>query len=312
MTKFEKAVALYDWMIDNTVYRESTTNAHYVLRNGVASCGGYANAYKALLAKAGIFSKVIDGRVYTQGHTWNLVYLGGKWYHVDVRMGDHLAESEGRYRRFGMSDEQARLYYSFKKTKANHYACNYAFKTGQLDSSIAYVRSAVSTRAWAGEKFFIIDLTTKGAPPELDDPFNRITVKNALQNFPFDYPGIPDKAKAALTLTDDQLLVRVVTPTYRVKKLTPTTQVDIVVEVADADFSAAIPLELGGRIQIEPAYATQQKLLWKSYQEKIALVNQSGRVKITGFGTARIKASTVDGSRLSCSFKVTVKKKQAG
>jgi hypothetical protein len=309
MSQFEKAVALYDWLIDHTVYRGSTTNPYHVLRYGEASCGGYASAYRDLLAKAGIKSKTIDGRLYTLRHTWNLVYLGGRWYHVDVRMGDHLAETEGRYRRFGMSDEQARLYYSFSKPKASGYSFNYAYKTGQLETSIAYIRDAITTHVGAGDKLFIIDLTANGAPSELNDPFNRITVKNALQNLLCTYPDIPDKAKATLTLADNQLLVSVIVPTYRIKNLTLTMPADIVVEVEGTDFSAVEPLEMGDKILVMPSYATQQKLYWNSHQEKTAIVNQSGKVKIIGFGTTLIKASTVDGSRISRSYKVTVKQK---
>jgi len=310
MSQFEKAIALYDWLIDHTVYKGGVTNPYYVLRFGEASCSGYANAYTALLNKAGIKSRTIDGRLYTLGHSWSLVYLSGRWYHVDVRIGDFLAESEGRYRRFGMSDEQARLYYSFKKkTKANCYSCNYTYRTGQLESSIAYVRDAIATHVGAGDKLFIINLTGDGAPSELNDPFNRITVKNALQNLLCIYPGIPDKAKAALTLTENQLLVSLRVPTYRIKNLTLTMPVDIVVEVAGTDFSVVEPLELGDKILITPSYATQQTLYWNSHREKTATVNQSGKVKIIGFGTTLIKASTVDGSKISRSYKVTVKQK---
>ncbi len=310
MSQYEKAVALYDWLIDHTVYRGSTTNPYHVLRYGEASCGGYASAYRELLAKVGIPSKVMDGRLYTLRHSWNLVYLGGKWCHVDVRMGDHMQESEGRYHRFGMSDEQARVYYSFKKKKnANAYSNFYAYRAGQLNGAIAYVRGAITTRVAAGDKLFVIDLTANGAPNELDDPFNRIAVKNALQNLPCAYPAIPDKAVAILSLTDNMLLVNVKVPTYRVQHLTLTMPANIEVEVAGANFSAVAPLELGRKILITPSYATQQKLYWNSRQEKTATVDQTGKVKIVGFGTTLIKAATMDGSRLSRYYKLTVKPK---
>lgn len=310
MSQYEKAVALYDWLIDHTVYRGSTTNPYHVLRYGEASCGGYASAYRELLAKVGIPSKVIDGRLYTLRHAWNLVYLGGKWCHVDVRMGDHLAESEGRYRRFGMNDEQARVYYSFKKKKnANASSNYYAYRAGQLDSAIAYVRSAITTRVGAGDRLFVIDLTANGAPNELDDPLYRIAVKNALQNLQCAYPAIPDKAVVTLSLTDNLLLASVKVPTYRVKYLTLTMPANIEVEVAGTNFSAVAPLELGGKILVTPSYATQQKLYWNSQREKTATVDQNGKVKIVGFGTTLIKAATMDGSRLSRYYKLTVKPK---
>ena len=310
MSQFEKAVTLYDWLIDHTVYRGGATNTYHVLRDGEASCSGYASAYAALLSKVGIKAKVIDGRLYTLGHSWSLINLGGKWYHVDVRMGDHLAASEGRYRRFCMSDEQACLYYSFKKkTKANGLSFNYAFRTGQLNSALAYVRNTVTTRVGMGDRLFVIDLTAVGAPSELKDPFNRITVKNALQNLSCTYPGIPDKAKATLTLKDNLLLVNVTVPTYRIRSLTLTGPANLVVEVAGTDFSAVKPLELGDKILITPAYATNQRLYWNSRREKTAIVSQRGKVTIVGFGTTLVKAFTADGSKLSRAFVVTVRQK---
>ena len=307
MSQFEKAIALYDWLIVHTEYRGGVTNPYYVLRDGEGSCSGYANAYNALLAKAGIKSKAINGRAYAMKHTWNLIYLDGRWYHVDVRLGDHLKASEGRYRRFGMSDEQARLYYSFKKTKANDYSSNYAYKTGQLEHAVAYVRSKILNRAEAGEKLFILDLTAENAPSELSDPMNRITVKNALKKLECAYPGIPDKARVTLALTENLLLVTVNVPTYRILGLTSTAPASIVINVEGNDFSAVQPLELGDSIQITPAYATQKKLYWSSRREKIAVVDQHGRVSIVGFGVTVIKAAAIDGSKRTCAFTLTVK-----
>ena len=72
MSQFEKAVALYDWLIDNTVYRGGTTNAYYVLKYGEASCGGYSNAYKVLLSKAGLNPRPLMD-------AYNLWVIRGTW-----------------------------------------------------------------------------------------------------------------------------------------------------------------------------------------------------------------------------------------
>ena len=235
---------------------------------------------------------------------------------VDVRMGDHYQQIEDRYRRFGMSDEQARLYYSFKKTPANAYSCNYAYKKGQLDSAIAYARNAITTRVETnGDRLFVIDLTADGAPTELKDPFNRITVKNALQNSSYTYPivpAIPDKAKVTLSLMDNLLLVRVNVPTYRIRKLEMDMPSSITFEVEGTDFSSVEPLELKDKIRITPSYATKQQISWKSFREKVVKVDQNGKLTVVGFGTTRIWASTCDGSGLKRNINVTVKQKKAG
>ncbi len=309
MTQFEKAVALYDYLIDHTVYRGGITDAYHVLRKGEASCGGYAGAYVVLLKKAGIQSKSMFGRAYTQDHVWNAVKLSGKWYHVDVRIGSHFAASEGRYRRFGMSDEQAKVYYKFKSVGAKSYLSNYAYKTGTLDRAIAYVRSAITAKVEAGEKLFIINMMSKDAPSELTDPFNRITVKNALKGLTYALPGIPDSATLTLSLSGEQLLVAVNAPKYRVKELSRTREKEIVIEVDGDNFSAVPPLEMREMVMISPSYATNQTLYWMSYREKTARIDQSGRVTIVGFGKAKIRATAVDGSKRTLTYHVVVKQK---
>lgn len=308
MTQYEKAVALYDWLIDHTVYKKGKTNPHYVLRTGQGSCGGYANAYQVLLRQVGINSRVLGGRLYTQAHSWNQVKLNGKWYHVDVRMGDHMALSEGRYRRFGMSNEQAKLYYKFKKDASKSFAGNYAYQSGALDNAIAYVREAINARVAAGESVFVIDLTAKDAPPELADPFNRITVKNSLKQLTFSSSNIPDPVSIALELqsANTKLLVSMKVPTYRIKDLILTTSTNIDVEVSNYDFSAVAPLELGSLVTILPAYATNKTLYWNSSKETVAEVDQNGKVTIKGIGKVKIKVATIDRSKISRIFTLNI------
>lgn len=308
MTQFEKAVALYDWLIDNTNYGNGT-DPYTTLRTGVGSCGGYTNAYIALLNKVGIKAGQVDGTIFTLKHQWAKIKLGGKWYHVDVRKADHMKGDEGRYRRFCMSDEQARTEYKFKNIGAKSYINNYAYRTGKLNSSLEYVRNAILKNVGAGEKLFIINLTASDAPVELKDRFNRIALKNVMKGFRCAFPGTPGRAKLSLSLVDNELLVRVKAPTYRVKKLTKTMPTEIIIEVKGTNFAAVPPLDLSSKILITPTYATNKALHWKSYSEKTAVVDQSGRVQAVGLGTSRILATTIDGSKRTCVYKVTVKQK---
>lgn len=56
------------------------------LVNRVAVCDGYARAYKYLLAQVGIDSSLV--RSEKLNHAWNILNLGGRYYHVDVTWDD--------------------------------------------------------------------------------------------------------------------------------------------------------------------------------------------------------------------------------
>ena len=60
------------------------------------------------------------------------------------------------------------------------------------------------------------------------------------------------------------------------------------------------------KVKIEPENADLQKLIWKSHNEKIAIVNENGKVTAVGNGTAEITVTTKDG-KITASIMITVK-----
>ena len=87
------AQAAHDWLVRNcraAQDRESSysSTVYGALVLGEASAEGYAAAYKLLLNRLGIYCLMLYGRVYTDDHVWNLVFLNGKYYHVDVMWDD--------------------------------------------------------------------------------------------------------------------------------------------------------------------------------------------------------------------------------
>lgn len=106
MSQVEAMLALHDYLAVNCVYNwnvatgkdESTYpqniyTAYGVLVEGDAVCQGYALAYKYLLNLLGI-SSVVTGSS-DMNHAWNLVYLDGHWYHVDVTWDDPTPNAYG-------------------------------------------------------------------------------------------------------------------------------------------------------------------------------------------------------------------------
>ena len=84
------------------------------LVNGSAVGEGFAMAFKALCDELGIRNEVILGEFYGMIHAWNIVYLYGNYYHIDVAM----AVVNGIETAFLKSDE-AFLYLEYLWDRAN-------------------------------------------------------------------------------------------------------------------------------------------------------------------------------------------------
>jgi len=103
MKDYEKLLILHNYIVNNTAYDiqnyrngtiPSTSRSVYgVLINGIAVCEGYANALKKLLDLAGVESMMVVGRTQTDAHAWNLVKIGGAYYHVDATWNDPITSS---------------------------------------------------------------------------------------------------------------------------------------------------------------------------------------------------------------------------
>lgn len=99
MPSREKIKVIHDYIIDNTEYdklkyenKNDTTyksnTAYGVLIEGYGTCNGYADAMAIFLDKLNI----INYKISNDEHIWNLVYLDGKWYHLDLTWDDPISE----------------------------------------------------------------------------------------------------------------------------------------------------------------------------------------------------------------------------
>jgi transglutaminase-like putative cysteine protease len=100
--QFLKVKTIHDWICDNIAYdakmyfsgRITAQDYTSVLRKKLAVCSGYTNLFNEMCRLAGIESIGING--YSKGfgytgkignntdHAWNAVYIGNKWYLLDV------------------------------------------------------------------------------------------------------------------------------------------------------------------------------------------------------------------------------------
>ena len=92
MTDVEKVKAVNDFVVKNTTYSTNTTasahSVYAVLTEKKGVCQGYALLAYRLLKEAGLNAYYVTGIAGGGAHAWNLVQVGGKWYHLDTTWND--------------------------------------------------------------------------------------------------------------------------------------------------------------------------------------------------------------------------------
>lgn len=91
--QYDKIKYIYDWIVNNVEYKdtENDQNIQSVFLEGKSVCAGYSRAFQYLCVKAGISCTYISGKLTNgESHAWNLVFLDGNYYWVDVTWGDPL------------------------------------------------------------------------------------------------------------------------------------------------------------------------------------------------------------------------------
>lgn len=113
-TDYDKELYIHDYIAKNCVYDEGldASTAYNCLIDGYAICSGYARAAMLLLREAGIDSMLIGGNGYSESqgyvsHMWNIVWLDGEAYHLDVTWDDHNDSDAGyiSHMYFNVTDE---------------------------------------------------------------------------------------------------------------------------------------------------------------------------------------------------------------
>lgn len=108
---YDKALAVYNYIVDNCSYDDECASGKADSQNDSAStmegalidksavCTGYSRAYKYIMNKLGIKCSVVN----TSEHEWNLIMLDNDYYYTDVTWGD---TSQNRYAYFCMTTKQ--------------------------------------------------------------------------------------------------------------------------------------------------------------------------------------------------------------
>lgn len=116
MGAVEKALVIHDYLAQNCAYDQEhyaagtlpavSYTAYGELVEGTAVCDGYSRAYAYLMEhELGIPCTIVISSA--MNHSWNMIELDGKWYHVDVTWDDPVLDCIGRVRHdnFLLSDQ---------------------------------------------------------------------------------------------------------------------------------------------------------------------------------------------------------------
>ena len=144
MTEYDIVKHFYDYLAKNVVYDENAENCrdiYGVFIDKKAICGGYSKAFSYLCDKVGIETALVTGDADGTPHMWNMVKIGGEWYHIDVTYAvtDSNLGKYVRYDYFCVNDDvvASRDIYEqdYQYPKADSERCNYYVKNGLMADS---------------------------------------------------------------------------------------------------------------------------------------------------------------------------------
>ncbi len=112
--EYEREKQIHDILLKNCVYKTGVTGsadgwqyftAYGAIVEGEAVCEGYAKSMQILLSRAGIPCSMVRGDAGGVAHMWNVVELGGKWYHLDPTWDDNDTEGTISYEYFNLTQD---------------------------------------------------------------------------------------------------------------------------------------------------------------------------------------------------------------
>ena len=140
LSEYEKAKAVYNYLVDNTVYDLKYTgkSVYEQFYYGRAVCDAYARSTQYLLNRLGVEVIYVVGDGYSasqkswESHAWNIVKIDGQYYQFDSTWGDPMMADAEQTKLFTYlcvtTEEMARnhkanwsLYPNCTATKNNYY-----------------------------------------------------------------------------------------------------------------------------------------------------------------------------------------------
>jgi transglutaminase/protease-like cytokinesis protein 3 len=152
MNDHQKEKAIHDWIVTHVAYdkRLVSHSAYDGLINGQTVCQGYALLTYEMMKQAGIPVKIVEGTSRGIAHTWNLVRIGGKWYHLDTTWDDPVPDVAGRvvYNYYNLTDSELRTDHRWKPS------ASYPTAVTQYDQTLTSLAVTDSSKANFYNEFY--------------------------------------------------------------------------------------------------------------------------------------------------------------
>lgn len=151
MSQYDIVKYFHDYICENVVYDDEADNCNNIYGafvNKRALCQGMAKAFSYLCGKVGIETLTITGDADGIAHMWNMVKIGGEWYHIDTTYDN----AYGKYVRYGYFCLDDEAIYSMRDVYEQEYKypravserCNYYVRNGLVGGDWDEVREILT------------------------------------------------------------------------------------------------------------------------------------------------------------------------
>lgn len=146
----EKALYVHDLLISAYAYdeTESIYDTYTFLKTRTGVCQAYSLLYMRVMREVGVECAVVTSS--DMRHAWNIVKIGGRWYHVDLVYDDPRPDRVGRilHDYFLLSDDEIRA--------KDHVGWSSTVKCPSPWQKDPLWRGVVSRMLWIGGRWYFI------------------------------------------------------------------------------------------------------------------------------------------------------------
>ncbi|MGL4800433.1 MAG: transglutaminase domain-containing protein [Cellulosilyticaceae bacterium] len=101
MMDYEREWELVDYVVNQVTYLDNGSNQIHTMEGAVidrvAVCDGYSRLIMYLLNSVGVPTQMVIGKTGDIGHSWNMVKIQNKMYHLDVTWADQDKNQIGNF-----------------------------------------------------------------------------------------------------------------------------------------------------------------------------------------------------------------------
>lgn len=149
MSDLDKEKAIHDYIVLNVAYDQTTPDDEDIkfgdynaVTKNIAVCEGYSLLAYKMLTGAGIEARIVvsNNNDSEYGHAWNMVKIGGAWYHLDCTFDDPVPDVKGRveYDYFNKTDSEIAADNEHKWDRTKYPAANTKFDATQVEKPSIY------------------------------------------------------------------------------------------------------------------------------------------------------------------------------